>query len=372
MLSGCWDSKEPERIVYAHGVGFDYKDGKWLAYIQFIDLASMANMSGGGGSGGPASNIPDVEQATGRNVNEAFYHLYTGIDRRIYWGHLAYTILTERALHHKGLKWAVDLFNRYYDIRYHVFYYVTKNSELEKELVTVPIENIPVSLNKLSDPDSIYSQNSYVESKTARELIIDLNEPVHQVMLPYISVFQNGGPKKDQMNIKYDGVAVLTKNNLQGKLLKKDYIGMRWFNKNIGRIQVIIKNSGGYYAGVDVRRAVARVVPVNGADGNVYFNVIVTVKARVNTLIKQEREEVLREKLEEQIKKEIVRTYQVAIAQHIDPYRFSETLYRSNNPEWHHLQDRGALVLDKSSLNKVIVRADIKNSSRNILKPTLD
>ncbi|WKB34746.1 hypothetical protein QS257_12505 [Terrilactibacillus sp. S3-3] len=168
-LSGCWDSNEPERMVYAHAVAFDYKKtGHYIAYIQFIDLAAMANIGGGGGGGGgggPSSTAPDVEQATGRTINEAFYRLYTGMDRRVYWGHLAFIVLSERVLHHKGLKWSVDLFNRYYEVRYHVLYYISRSNELEKEFVTVPIENIPVSLNKLSDPGSNFSQNSLLNPK---------------------------------------------------------------------------------------------------------------------------------------------------------------------------------------------------------------
>ncbi|WKB37317.1 Ger(x)C family spore germination C-terminal domain-containing protein [Terrilactibacillus sp. S3-3] len=121
-------------------------------------------------------------------------------------------------------------------------------------------------------------------------------------------------------------MAVLTRSGLQGKLLYKDVNGLRWFNKGIERIQVILKNGGKYFASVDVFNAKARVIPVDGADGGVSFKVNVKVTARVNTIIKQEKEEVLRKMLEKQIKSEIRRTYQVAISQHIDPYRFSETL----------------------------------------------
>ena len=42
ILSGCWDSNEPERLVYANGLGIDYKDGKVIVYLQIINVKGLA------------------------------------------------------------------------------------------------------------------------------------------------------------------------------------------------------------------------------------------------------------------------------------------------------------------------------------------
>lgn len=371
-LSGCGDSNEPERVIYAYGVALDYQKGRYVAYIQFIDLASMVNMSGGGPSGSPGGNVPDIEKGTGRTINEAMYHLYAGVDRRVYWGHLSFVILSDTVLGHQGLRWGVDLFNRYYEVRYSILYYVTKSNNLEKELASVPVENIPASLNKLSDPDSNYSQNSYVTSKTMREVILELDEPNHQVEVPFISLMKKGGSKKEQASIKYEGVAILTRNGLQGKLTRGDVNGLRWFNKGIKRIQVILKKRGSYFASVDVFHAKAKIFPAVESDGSVHFKINVKAAARVNTIITPTYEETLQKMIEKRVRKEIERTYRAAISQHIDPYHFSEILYRNDNSKWRRLQDHGSIPLDESSLKKITVQVTIKNSGKNNFKPTLD
>ena len=48
ILSGCWDSNEPERLVYANGLGIDYKDGKVIVYLQIINVKGLAKSESGG------------------------------------------------------------------------------------------------------------------------------------------------------------------------------------------------------------------------------------------------------------------------------------------------------------------------------------
>ncbi|USK81565.1 hypothetical protein QRD90_06465 [Peribacillus frigoritolerans] len=84
VLAGCWDSNEPERLMYANGLGIDYKNGKVLVHLQIINMKGLAKSESGGD---PSSlSAADVGTATGNTLEEALFNLYHTADRRIYWG----------------------------------------------------------------------------------------------------------------------------------------------------------------------------------------------------------------------------------------------------------------------------------------------
>ena len=42
LLSGCWDNKEVQDINYITALGIDYKDNKYIIYVQMLDFATIA------------------------------------------------------------------------------------------------------------------------------------------------------------------------------------------------------------------------------------------------------------------------------------------------------------------------------------------
>ncbi|WP_332237119.1 Ger(x)C family spore germination protein [Sporolactobacillus sp. KGMB 08714] len=374
-LCGCGgDSNEPERMVYAHGIGFDYQGGQYVVYVQFIDFSSMVGTSGGGLGGGSSSSSSSIVKASGRTINQAVSNLYLLMDRHVYWGHLSFVLLSERVIHHRGLKESIDLINRNYSIRYNILYYVAAGSDLEKYLTSVPINKIPISMSKLSDPDNNYLQNSYVRPKSLRELILSLDEPNHQTELPLISLKERSGLHKGQTDTDYLGVVILSENDIQGKLIYTDVYGLRWlYSGGVGRVRVILKDQERYLASVDVTGTKSRIVPAMDRTGKVRFTIDINVTAHVMTIIKPTHERTLERLLETQVRREIERTYRVSVNQHIDAFHFSEALYRSKySAKWHRLQHNGKIDLDKLTLKKVEVHAYIKDSGKNNMMPTLD
>lgn len=116
ILSGCWDTTEPERLVYTTGIGIDYKDGKIVVFLQIVNMSGLAKTEGG-------SSVPnrvDVGRATGKTIDEAIFNLYHTSDRRIYWGHLSFIIFSENAFKHDLLRPATDFLDRYRETRYRI------------------------------------------------------------------------------------------------------------------------------------------------------------------------------------------------------------------------------------------------------------
>lgn len=67
LLTGCWDVNAPERMLYIHGMGLDYKDGKYEVYAQIVDFTNTAKNEQ------PVTNVPQAEvgHASGKTINEA-------------------------------------------------------------------------------------------------------------------------------------------------------------------------------------------------------------------------------------------------------------------------------------------------------------
>ena len=80
--SGCWDNKEVQDINYITALGIDYKDNKYIIYVQMLDFATIAEAKK------PNRKAPIwVGRGTGTTLTEALIDLYTSSQRRVSWGH---------------------------------------------------------------------------------------------------------------------------------------------------------------------------------------------------------------------------------------------------------------------------------------------
>ncbi len=175
FLSGCWDTNEPEQMVYAQGMGVDFKDNRYVLYLQTINLSLLAKSEASGAGAGQAK--VEVGYATGKTIDEAIFRYYQISQRRIFFGHLAFLVLTDDALKHGAVKSAVDFLDRYRETRYNIWMYATK-SPLKKTLLATPMFEVSNALSRLSDPKVIFKQNSFIPPVDLRELIIILMNQV--------------------------------------------------------------------------------------------------------------------------------------------------------------------------------------------------
>ena len=97
-LAGCWDTNEPERMIYVHGLGVDYKDDKYNVYLQIVNPSLLAKSEA---SGGDTDVKVAVGRGTGETINEAFFDAYRSSQRNIFWGHLSFIVFSENVLKKK-------------------------------------------------------------------------------------------------------------------------------------------------------------------------------------------------------------------------------------------------------------------------------
>lgn len=370
LLSGCWDVNEPQRMYYIHGVGVDYKDNQFVAYFQIIDFANVAK------SEQPNTAVVQAEVgvAKGDTLEEAFFDLYHSIDERVYWGHLMYVIFSEEVLKNEDFNVAIDIFSRYRETRYQTWVYFTDDS-VKEVLLATPIINKSLTLSKLADPKNSYSQESFVEPINLRKLIIQLNEPSHEVAVPLMVLKENWETEQteEEKITTLSGVGVITPKEFKGFIRGDKVRGLQWMSEKTKRGEVVVKldSKEDKLLTVILEKVKVKVKPVIEND-EVKFDISIKMLATVSGLKGTAKTEEIRKEVQKEVKKQIVDTYKEALKNDADIYRLSEHVYRRNFKVWKELQKEGKVELTEESIRDI--KVDIKDvlTGRKILKETIE
>ncbi|EKN64754.1 spore germination protein [Neobacillus bataviensis LMG 21833] len=368
-IAGCWDTNESERMVYAQGIGVDYKDGHYTVYLQVVNLSLMAK-SESSGTGGPQVNV-EVGHASAKSFDKAVFNLYKSTQRRIFWGHLSYLVFTENALKQVGVKATIDMLDRYRETRYRIWIYGTKEP-LSKVFVTTPILDMSTALSRLSDPEATFHQSSYIRPIDMRELIIALNEPGYEASIPFISISEKTWvtDKGGHNAIKTDGIAITTKDALKGKITNNHALGYRWMNKDFVRDGLQVRSKEGPMVDLIFDKVKLKIQPVV-KNSEIHFNVQIKAKAAMLVLVNKVNLASLASESEKEIKKQIIETYLKGLSFDADVYRLSEVLYRKNVKAWKQAEHNGKIPLTKDSI-KLDINVKLDNGAKQREEPTLE
>lgn len=347
LLAGCWDSKEPERMLYIHGLGLDYEDEQYVAYAQLIDFSNIAKSE--------QPNNPDAIQAEvgrgkGRTPSEALHHLYQSSDQRINWGHFSYVVFSEALLKSGQMDMILNTFTRFSETRYNIWVYST-NEPLDEVMLATPLINRAISLSKLSDPFNSYEQQSFVEPINIRQLIINLSEPGYVSNIPYVTLIEDWSTKDGAEPVtQIAGVSIITSTQLKGLLEQEDARGLQWLSDKTKQSGLTIEDVGEEgqpvsfifeHLHVDVKPAVAQEKAV--------FDIVVHGNATLRSFTENISLDKMKEAIEQQMTKEIRTTFEAARAFDADVYRLEEYLYRK------HPKQLGTFMLADETLRDIQV-----------------
>lgn len=365
FISGCWDSKEAERMLYAHAIGVDFADNQYQVYLQIINLMSVAKTDTPISSEDPQM---EVGYATGRTLEEAIDNLYKSIDQELFWGHLTFLVFSEEVLKEKRVNAIVESFIRYPDTRYQIWIYSTQGS-LKDVLLTVPINNTPITIAKLDDPLNSYSQYSFIRPLNVREFIIGLDEPSHEVVIPLIMPIENwdNTHKKTSTSMVVGG-SLLGSNSYKGSLINKEIEGLQWMNKNAkgGDVSFLIdENNPESLASMLVQDVDVTITP-EFKENDVTFEVNLSVTVLANTVPPNVEIADLEKGVKKKLEQEIMKTYQKGVELDTDIYRLSEHVYRYHNKEWKKLQKNGKVDLDEDSISVNVTIKKLKTGRKSL------
>lgn len=230
LLTGCWDVNAPERMLYIHGMGLDYKDGKYEVYAQIVDFTNTAKNEQ------PVTNVPQAEvgHASGKTINEAVFNLYHSMDEQVFWGFFSYVILSEEVLKNGRSNQIIDAFIRYRETRYQIWVYGTKDP-VNDILLTTPNINKSIILSKLGNPENSYEQESFIKPINFRTLIIGLNEPNHEIGIPFVTIKDWETEKETKNEADLLGVGILSPKEFKGFIPAEKSRGLQWMTNDTKR-----------------------------------------------------------------------------------------------------------------------------------------
>ena len=366
LLAGCWDADQPERMYYIQGVGIDYKDGQYEIYVQIIDFVNVAKTE----QPNPEALQVEIGTAKGETITEAFMNLYHTLDLKLFWGHLTFILLSEEVLEDGRIKNILTLFTHYRETRYQMWFYAT-DGDIKDLLLATPILNRAVTMSKLADPNSSYKQESFAAPITMRELVIDLNEPGHEVVLPFFKVSENWETEKGKSKAtKVEGVAVFNGSKYKGTLMNEDAYGIVWMTDQTKRAQVTVGNNQDAFT-VIIEGFKVKVDAVE-KNGDLKFNANIYVNALLSTSNRDVTEQEIKEGVEKKIKEQVEKTYKLALEKDMDIYRLSEKAYRQQLKAWKKVEKDGVIPLTEDSLENVKVTVEKINTGRKNFDLILD
>ncbi|WP_339213641.1 Ger(x)C family spore germination protein [Solibacillus sp. FSL W8-0372] len=353
LLSGCWDTNQAERMYYIHGLGMDYKDEQFVIYAQIVAFTNIAKSE----QPNPDATQAEVGVAKGRTFDEAFFNLYQSMDERVFLGHLRYVVFSENIAKENKVEPIIDSFIRYRELRYTTWAYMS-DSPLDEVLLITPIINKSITLSKLSDPLSSFSQSSRVQPIQFRELMIQLNEPSYEAKIPFVEMSENWSKEDGPDPVyKFKGISILNRDSgFKGNLLGDDINGVQWLTDKTKRSDVTVKwgESREPYTTTTVDEVHPEITPVV-TNNKVQFDINVKLVVQTNEILDQNKLNSLKKEIEQQVKKEIEQTYKASLQFDSDVYRLSEVLYRKNVKAWKEYEKDGKIPLDESTIRKLDV-----------------
>ncbi|MFJ5562723.1 Ger(x)C family spore germination protein [Lysinibacillus xylanilyticus] len=369
LLSGCWDVTEAQRMYYVDGLGIDYKDDQYEVYLQLINFSNVAKSE----NPNPQAVQAEVGQSKGKTLEEALFNLYRSIDQKLFWGHMTFIIFSEEAMKDKNALSVIDSVLRFRETRYQIWTYCTQDPIKDILLIT-PLLNKSLTSSKLITPLDTGDQETFVEPVNFRNLVIGLNEPNHEIGIPYITINKNWETEELQgQDTALTGVGVLSKDGFKDFIKNDDARGMQWMHNRTHRGEVTFKldDTETDYLTATLEKIKVAIKPLVKND-QVTFDIYVKINATLNGFKKNISEDEIRKKIIEEVKKEIRTTYKEALAKDIDIYRLSEHLYRKNVKVWKKLEQDGKISLTPNSISKLEIDVNQLNSGRKTFTGTIN
>lgn len=369
LLAGCWDSNEKERMFYIHALGIDFVDGEYEVYMQIINFSNVAK------SEQPTQNAlqSNVNSAKGKTPDEGIFKLYNSIDEQVYWGHLTFVVFSEEALKQGKMNGVLNLLTRFVDTRYNVWLYCTDSSITDVLLLPTLLQR-SITLTKLADPNNSFEQNSYIEPINIRRIILELNEPNYEAIVPFVTINKDWKSQKgDVQSAKFDGFSIIDKKTMKGVIRGDKARGHQWvaYRTNRSPVTVKIPEQENDYMTAVITGFNIKIEPIVKND-SVKFDIKIDTNAYLNSFSHSVKPEKVKEAIKKQIKEEILTTYNESLKMDADIYRLSESLYRKDVKAWKKLSSNGKVKLTEDSIRNIQITINKLGAGRRDFIDTLD
>ncbi|MFO1446323.1 Ger(x)C family spore germination protein [Bacillus sp. Bva_UNVM-123] len=355
-LSGCWDAKDVQNLLYISAIGIDHENDHYVIYGHVMSFSGIAKQEG-------AQAVPTpvwVTKGYGKTINTAMNDFYQKSNQPIYWGHIAVIIYSEKVLK-MGIHKVNDSLLRFQQIRETAWVYGT-SEPMDKILLVTSLFGSP-SQTSLYNPREVYKLHSYLPPLRIQRFFVDYNEPGMTVKLPLLKLEKAvwKGEKEERNTAKLDGVYLLKNKELKGKLSSKEMVGLRWVTKKTIRAPLILKGEEHQDVVVSITRPKVKIKPVF-SNGGVRFNIKIKAKANVVNMEEDVALSTLNKEIKKRVKKEIRDSLTYGIHKGADVYNLEEVVYRKNFRKWKKLFENQTYHLTPESIQSIDVNVKISHT----------
>lgn len=352
-------------MYYIYGLGVDYIDGEYVVTAQIIDFLNVAKSE----QPNPSAQQVAVGTAKGKTVYEAFFNLYHFLDMKLFWGHLTYVIFSNNIVEQGRGNTVVNSLNRYRETRYQIWIYMT-DEKIADVLQVSPVLNKSMTASKLADPMNSFKQESYYDPLNFRELIIDLNDPSHEVFVPVIKLKKDWKTKDEsEDHIEFDGMAAAYSGGLKAVLTKEEMAGLRWLNDRTVRSALTFDMGDARLSAVI--RGVSAEITFAEDGSSPQFNIMVRCEAILSDFDKEVNRLEVIDAIKKAMEDEIRKTYEIGVERDVDVYQLSEIVYRKKNRLFKEIAQDGKIPLNENSLKSVTIEIQKLSAARKEFTQTV-
>ncbi len=356
FLAGCWDEKEIGEVDYISTLAIDYKEEKYIIYVQMLDFSNVSKQETGKITQ-PAPLF--IGKATGENINDAVYNLYRTTQQQVNWSHVGAIIFTESALK-KGIGNVEQSLVKHGDFRYTPWMFGTKES-IEDILSTTGFFQLPPVYTILYKPTDTYKLYSYIEPMRMFKFISAYKEPGGTALLPSLSINETDWKQsvqepEDKKVLQINGAFPVSNGKYKEWLSYKEIVGLRWIQTHTQNTPVNLVEGDDIKGTVRIMKPSAKIELIEKGD-DFHFNITVVAKGALINVENQLSVKKIQELVSKQIEKEIRATYLNGINKEADIYNLKNVLFHNRiKPE--QLKD---YPLTAESLNKITVNFELES-----------
>ncbi|WP_009880158.1 spore germination protein GerXC [Bacillus anthracis] len=239
LLTGCWDRRELERVLFINTLGIDFKDNHYIIYPQFINFTNMAKQEG------PANRNYSpayIGKGEGKLLYDAAFDFYKSSQQKVSWEHIKSIVVTERFLKNGNLNQLNDFLSRFFQFRNTMWVFGTKEP-LENILATNNIFNISSLYTIMNLPQETIRQSASVDPLRLYTFRSNYYEPGMTTRIPFLATTTEHwkqGHKAFWM-LEFNEYGCIAAKSYVNHLNDSDIAGVRWTNKNTNRAPLLLK-----------------------------------------------------------------------------------------------------------------------------------
>ncbi|MDQ0246394.1 Ger(x)C family germination protein [Bacillus fengqiuensis] len=334
LLTGCWDRKEINDIAFVTATGFDKKgENEYQMSVQVPlpgGMGGAGSSGGGGGTGGNKSFYVDSE--IGRNIRESNDKLQKRMSRTLYYAHRRVLIVGDD-LAKQGFQNILDIVALQPQSRLSAYILVSKGNAAKLLNTQTHLEKIPTEAIREMDKTGL--------GITVKETIMDLKRNGVDPVLPVVEIEKTntGKEKENKGELAIRRIGIFKDDKLAFITNESETAGIIWLVRemvNKGITFPVRKNEELNVRIIEEKLRYSHKIVGNTPQLTIHVRTKGVLEENEPNLIMADQKtyEMVKEKMEKAIQKQIKDIVDHSKSEGIDSFGFGWHLYRKENRLW--------------------------------------